>query len=88
MGDDLENKEEARQWLAFAIEDLDYGRFGLTRFPRAAAWSFQQSSEKALKACLVANGRIPPRTHDLVLLHNLIEIPHDPKLEEAVLKLA
>jgi len=88
MGDKSENREEARQWLAFAAEDLDYGCFGFTRFPRAAAWSFQQAAEKALKACLICKGRVPPRTHDLVLLRNSLENNVDPQVEEAVLKLA
>jgi HEPN domain-containing protein len=79
---------EARKWLAFAEEDLEYGRFGLARFPRAAAWSFQQAAEKALKACLIATGSIPPRTHDLVLLHNLTGAKNEFTIGEAVLKLA
>jgi hypothetical protein len=41
--------KEAREWLFFASEDLAYGKLGMADLPRAAAWSFQQSSEKALK---------------------------------------
>jgi HEPN domain-containing protein len=31
---------------------------------------------------------VPPRTHDLVLLHNLLESQQDPRVQEAVLQLA
>lgn len=79
---------EAHRWLAFAEEDLGYGRMGLLRFPRASAWSFQQAAEKALKACLIGEGRLPPRTHDLVLLLNTLSRSHDQRVLEAVLKLA
>jgi hypothetical protein len=41
----METDAEASRWLDFAREDLAYGSFGLERFPRAAAWSFQQAAE-------------------------------------------
>lgn len=81
-------EHEAARWLEFAREDLAYGSFGLERFPRAAAWSFQQAGEKALKAGLIAVGQVPPRTHDLILLLNLLD-PNAPKsVREAVIDLA
>lgn len=84
----METDGEALQWLDFAREDLAYGGFGLERFPRAAAWSFQQAAEKALKACLVAKACVPPRTHDLVLLLNLLDPNSTGKLRSAILQLA
>ena len=84
----MDLKQEAAKWLAFADEDLAYGKLGLGRFPRAAAWSFQQAAEKAMKACLISTGHIPPRTHDIVLLHNLQERESSEDVREAVLKLA
>lgn len=63
----MATEEEVSRWLAYAEEDLAYGSFGLERFPRAAAWSFQPAAEKALKACLMAKGRVPPRSRGLVL---------------------
>lgn len=65
-----------------------YGSFGLERFPCAAAWSFQQAGEKALKAGLVAKSIVPPRTHDLVLLFNLLGPVEPGDLHGAVLQWA
>lgn len=79
---------EVRRWLEYADEDLAYGPHGITVFPRAAAWSFQQAAEKASKACLIAEAKVPPRTHDLVLLLNLVAPNPSPELKGAVLKLA
>ena len=84
----METDDEASRWLDFAREDLAYGDFGLERFPRSAAWSFQQAAEKALKACLIAKACVPPRTHDLVLLLNLLDPGSTGELRGAVLQLA
>jgi HEPN domain-containing protein len=63
-----DNTREPALWLAYAIEDLEYGRLGSTRFPRSAAWNFQQAAEKALKAVLLTQSGSTPRTHDLAFL--------------------
>lgn len=84
----METDAEASRWLDFAREDLAYGSFGLERFPRAAAWSFQQAAEKALKACLIAQSCVPPRTHDLILLLNRLEPDSSEEVRKAVLQLA
>ncbi len=81
-------EHEAARWLEFAREDLAYGSFGLERFPRAAAWSFQQAGEKALKAGLIAAGQLPPRTHDLILLLNLLDPHASEAMRQAVIGLA
>jgi len=67
-----DNTREPALWLAYAIEDLEYGRLGASRFPRSAAWNFQQASEKALKAVLFAQSGSAPRTHDLAFLLQLV----------------
>ena len=79
---------DSQRWLAYAEEDFAYGKLGLTMFPRASAWSFQQAAEKALKACLLHRGEVPPRTHDLLLLLNLVTVIDHPELKSAVLLLA
>ena len=84
----MEIDPDVCRWLDYAQEDLDYGLLGLGRYPRGAAWSFQQAAEKALKACLLHTNRVPPRTHDLVLLFNLLEIRTSNELKLAVLLLA
>lgn len=84
----MEIDPDVCRWLDYAQEDLDYGLLGLGRYPRAAAWSFQQSAEKALKACLLHMNKVPPRTHDLVLLLNLLESEVSGEVRSAVLLLA
>lgn len=59
---------EPNQWLAYAVDDLAYGELGMAALPRAASWSFQQATEKALKALLLAKRREVPRTHDVAYL--------------------
>jgi HEPN domain-containing protein len=63
---------EAKQWLAYAMDDLAYGELGMATLPRAASWSFQQASEKSLKALLLARGALVQRTHDVAYLLSLL----------------
>lgn len=58
---------EVRQWLFYASEDLAYGKLGQADLPRAAAWSFQQSSEKALKSLWL---RIYFKVYNWVIRHH------------------
>ncbi|MFA5786801.1 MAG: HEPN domain-containing protein [Actinomycetota bacterium] len=67
------DREEALRWVGYAEEDWQYGLTGLEGFPRPAAWSFHQSAEKYLKATLLAAGKEPPRTHDLLRLLATVE---------------
>lgn len=60
--------QEVGQWLFYASEDLAYGKLGREDLPRAAAWSFQQSAEKSLKALWLEVYREVPRTHDVAFL--------------------
>lgn len=64
---------EAKQWLAYAMDDLAYGELGMESLPRAASWSLQQAAEKALKALLLAKIGEAPRTHDVAYLLNQLE---------------
>ncbi len=60
--------DEAAQWIAQALEDLDTARAlrAISRIPpRVPAFHYQQAAEKALKAALLAAGKVPPRVHDL-----------------------
>jgi HEPN domain-containing protein len=63
--------EPIRYWLELAFEDLAAARYlaaDPTLAARLAAGHAQQAAEKALKAVIVASGREPPRSHDLVAL--------------------
>lgn len=72
MASPSDQSSEAQRWLAFAEEDLAYGRLGMAGFPRAASWSFQQATEKAFKSVLILKGQTPRRTHDLLTLFNSV----------------
>ena len=84
------NDKEAAEWLFFASEDLAYGKLGMVDLPRASAWSFQQSSEKALKALWLQTYKEIPRTHDVAyLLSELSTIFETPEnVRGAILALA
>ena len=84
----MSSSMDSRRWLAHAEEDYAYGLLGVAMFPRASAWSFQQAAEKALKACLLHRGEVPPRTHDLLLLFNLVVVGEHAEIKLAVLLLA
>lgn len=82
--------EESKQWLTYAIDDLAYGELGLESLPRAASWSLQQASEKALKALLLSKAGEIPRTHDVAYLLSQLQgsaqVPDE--LADAVLLIA
>jgi len=82
--------QEVGKWLFYASEDLAYGKLGRTDLPRAAAWSFQQSAEKSLKALWLAVYREVPRTHDVAFLLSKLsesfEVPE--KVRDSILLLA
>lgn len=68
---------ETRLWLAYAQCDLDVARACSDRetvHGWAIAFHCQQTVEKALKGGLVLYGEIPPRTHHLVQLEEMLRI--------------
>ncbi len=72
----MPGREDARAWLKRAERDLRAARVAL----EAALWEHacflaQQAAEKALKAAWLAQGRVPPRTHDLVALARELPFP-------------
>ena len=66
---------EARRWLQFAHDDADAARAlantGNAK-PRHVCWHWQQAAEKAIKAALILDGIVFPRTHDLDTLADLL----------------
>jgi HEPN domain-containing protein len=62
-------KAATRQWLAIAEDDLDaaVGMLETGRF-LYAVFEAQQAAEKALKAMIQEEGKVPPRIHDLEAL--------------------
>lgn len=84
-----EELAEAERWLRHAQEDLraaeaivDSGVLA----PRLACSLSQQAAEKALKAVLVRVQVRFPRTHDLLVLHDLV--PAGWQVKQAQLELA
>ncbi|MGD1276202.1 MAG: HEPN domain-containing protein [Tepidisphaeraceae bacterium] len=69
--------EVVREWLAKASQDL---QSALSEIDRGDApnWDLicflsQQCVEKLIKAALIARRVVPPKTHDLVQLHRLLQ---------------
>lgn len=64
-----------QEWLDKAREDELVAEELLKskRFPAATCFHFQQMIEKNLKALLIFLQKEPPKTHDLIILGNLIE---------------
>ena len=64
-----------REWLGRAEQDGATAEFLLQMRPRPdeiIGFHAQQAVEKAAKAILVSASITPPRTHDLVFLHQLV----------------
>ena len=62
------------EWLHKAKQDITSARFLVDMHPRpleVIGFHAQQAAEKSLKALLVRAGVTPPRTHDLVSLHQM-----------------
>lgn len=82
--------QEVAQWLSYAAEDLAYGKLGQADIPRAAAWSFQQSTEKSLKALWLKVNLEVPRTNDVAFLlselSKTFKVPEE--IKDAVLQIA
>jgi HEPN domain-containing protein len=68
---------EIRRWVEKAEHDLRNAEYVLTLKENCptdtVCFHCQQCAEKYLKALLVARGIAHPRTHDLVLLFNLVQ---------------
>jgi HEPN domain-containing protein len=73
-----ERRALALDWLRKADSDLAYARLGIDAgqsYLSGAVYHCHQAAEKALKAILCFHGVIPPKTHDLVRLLEIIH-PH------------
>jgi len=61
--------QQHEKWLSRAGDDLKFARLGLENaFYAQVCFLAQQSIEKSLKAFLLFNGRLYPKTHKLVEL--------------------
>ena len=76
MNGQPELKAEARRWVEKADHDLPNAEYVLSLVDDCPTYTVcfhcQQCAEKYLKALLISRGVDFPRTHDLVLLHNLV----------------
>lgn len=62
------------RWLAFANEDLRMAELAMAdKLYNQVCFHSQQCVEKAVKALLVHQGKIPPRTHSLIDLLRLLD---------------
>ncbi len=64
----------AREWLEFALEDLNAARNDVVdgTTPRIACFNAQQAVEKLLKGALTQQATLFQRTHDLTALEALL----------------
>jgi HEPN domain-containing protein len=70
----MSDPSDPQSWVEKAKQDYTLIRLSITQVPilaYPAIFHAQQCAEKYLKAILVLQGVIVPRTHDLVGLHNL-----------------
>lgn len=69
------NNEYLQEWIRKAEEDYEAGRTLVRKrkrpTPNVVGFHCQQCVEKYLKAYLVMQGEIFPKTHDLLVLHKL-----------------
>lgn len=86
----MEIREEALDWLESSLVDLDEAREAYKRGSyHLALFLAHQAVEKALKAYMIGFKRArPPKTHDLVELVNLAEIPLEPNEIESLSELS
>ena len=70
----MPDSTSAREWIRYATSDLLLAE---TVPPSGVllehlCFHAQQSAEKAIKAVIIADGTIPPKTHDIARLINLV----------------
>ncbi len=72
-------REEARRWLAQGDADLAHAQASRQAgFYFATAFGCHQAAEKWLKAAVIELRRtLPPKTHNLVELGRLLEVPEE-----------
>src|SRR5271170_4390327 len=69
--------EVVHEWLAKSAQDLQSAEFEVSR-GESANWDLicflsQQAVEKLMKGALISGGAVPPKSHDLVQLHRLLQ---------------
>lgn len=68
--------EEITRWIAFANEDLRIAELAIEdKIYNQVCFHAQQCVEKTIKAAILAQGRIPCRTHIIVELLNNLAAP-------------
>ncbi len=74
----MDNLESAREWLHFALMDLESAKYlqGMRPVPHEViCYHCQQSAEKSLKAVLVKHQLEPRKIHDLVkLIQEILDV--------------
>ncbi len=73
------DEHDCSSWMIFSKRDYDSARYLSTMYPppvEVICFLCQQASEKALKAILVQEEVMAPRTHDLVALVQSMETKH------------
>lgn len=82
----MTKEQYALEWLQYAENDLDAGRFLLGMEPLPSGiicFHCQQAAEKGLKAYLAYRGTSVPKSHDLTNLNELCAA-HEKEIESLV----
>ena len=67
------NEELVNEWVAKAEQDYQVAKsLDSENFPNTICFHCQQAAEKYLKSILINCGEKPPRTHDLILLNEMV----------------
>jgi uncharacterized protein len=78
----------AGQWLKSALKDIQIAELGLPQgLYDPACFHAQQCVEKSIKAVLIHQGTVPPRTHSIADLLSLVTIEFLPDLESQLIRL-
>ena len=81
-------KEEVKNWLHFASEDLKVAKLTLKEeIYNQVCFHSQQCAEKAIKALILSRGIVPPKIHKLADLTNYLNKKYFKKLIRGILSL-
>ena len=88
MNGDADSEPLPDTWLRYAEIDLSLMQNAASAGSAAGEICFhaQQATEKALKALLEAQQVEPPRTHDLLVLYELVDASHRPAADPDLLE--
>lgn len=78
--------KKSKVWLELAMQDLRMAQLAMgEKIYNQVCFHSQQAAEKAVKGFIVANGRIPPKTHKIIDLVSFSELKFPGKLRDELI---